>query len=111
MKHPEIKKRFEQILSEKGISARELAEKSGVNETSISQYVNGHHIPSNVSSGKMAEVLGVDPLWLMGYDVPVIRRNTAEIAHSDAAFLRKYMRLSQRDQKIIESMIDSMLGE
>lgn len=109
MKYPEISKRFEQILSQKGMTARELSEKSGVNETSISQYVNGRHVPSNVSSGKMAEILGVAPLWLMGYDVPMFPRKSEELAHTDMAMLTKYMRLAPRDQKIIDQMIDSML--
>lgn len=109
MKHPEIKKRFEQILNERNITARELACRSGVNETSISQYVNGRHAPSSISSSRMSEVLGVNSLWLMGYDVPMSPCSDAGIDHKDPAFLLKYIRLSPRDQKIIDQMIDSML--
>ena len=54
-------------MNDAGITQRELANKSGVNEASISQYVNGNHAPSNVSAGKMAAVLGVHPLYLMGF--------------------------------------------
>lgn len=53
------------------ISQRELAEKSGLKESSISQYVRGSHKPGNVSAGKLAKVLSVSPVWLMGFDVPM----------------------------------------
>ena len=109
MKYPEIKERFEQVLSKKGITARELAERSAVNETSISQYVNGHHKPSNISSGRMAEVLGVDPLWLMGYDVPMIPTGAAAAGLRDGALLAKINQLSDRDKKVVEQMVDSIL--
>lgn len=69
MKYQQIADRFYTILAKRQISPAELARKSGLNESSISQYVNGVHKPSNISSQKMAEVLKVNPLWLMGYDV------------------------------------------
>ncbi|MFR2169682.1 MAG: hypothetical protein ACLS54_03025 [Anaerostipes hadrus] len=37
----------------------------------MSQYLNGSHAPSNISSGKMAKILNVNPVWLMGFDVPM----------------------------------------
>ncbi|MBQ8559087.1 MAG: helix-turn-helix domain-containing protein [Tyzzerella sp.] len=51
---------------------QELANRSEVNKASISQYINGSHKPSNISAGKMASVLQVNPLWLMGFDVPMV---------------------------------------
>ena len=61
---------------------QELADKSGVSKNSISQYLSQRSIPSNISAGKMATVLGVNPMWLMGYDVPMIKENS----DSDAGF-------------------------
>lgn len=54
---------------------QELADKSGVSKNSISQYLSQRSIPSNISAGKMATVLGVNPMWLMGYDIPMNRTN------------------------------------
>jgi transcriptional regulator with XRE-family HTH domain len=51
------------------ISAQELADKSGVSKASISQYVNGSHKPSNISAPKLAKVLMVNAMWLMGFDI------------------------------------------
>lgn len=71
MKHPETARRLASALNQKNMIAQELADMSGVGKASISQYLNGAHKPSNISSAKMADVLDVDPLWLMGFDVPM----------------------------------------
>ena len=75
MKHENTAKRLKDALYNAGITQRELADKSGVKEASISQYINGSHKPSNISAGKMATVLGVNPVWLVGYDVPMLIDN------------------------------------
>lgn len=69
MKHKLTADRLNEALNEANMTAQELSKKSGVNKASISQYRHGTYKPSNISSGKMGEVLGVNPLWLMGYDV------------------------------------------
>jgi transcriptional regulator with XRE-family HTH domain len=71
MKNELTAKRLQIALSNKNMKPQELANKSGVSKASISQYINGSHAPSNLSSGKLAKVLNVSPLWLMGFDVPM----------------------------------------
>ncbi len=71
MKNEKTAKRLLLALSNANLKPQELADKSGVSKASISQYVNGSHAPSNLSSGKMAAILCVNPLWLMGFDVPM----------------------------------------
>ena len=71
MKHELTAKRLQLAMNNAGLSAQELSNQSKVAKASISQYVNGSHKPSNISSGKMASVLNVNPLWLMGFDVPM----------------------------------------
>ena len=70
MKHPLTAQRLKKALSDLNMKPQELADRSGVSKASISQYVNGSHAPSNISSGKMGKILSVNPLWLMGFDVP-----------------------------------------
>lgn len=70
MKHETTAMRLREALSDSGLSARELSENAGILESSVSHYVNGSHKPSNINAGKMADVLKVNPLWLMGFDVP-----------------------------------------
>ena len=70
MKYPITAQRLRAALNKKNMRAQELADKTEINKASISQYINGSHAPSNISAGKMAKVLSVSPLWLMGFDVP-----------------------------------------
>lgn len=109
MKNELTAKRLQLALLDMGISQQELAEKSGVSKASISQYVNGSHAPSNISSGKMGKVLNVEPMWLMGFDVAMRKEISSESAKNDMAFLEKFSLLNERDKKIVMSMIDSML--
>ena len=96
MKNEITAKRLVLALSNANMKARELADKSGVNKSSISQYVNGTHAPSNINAGKMAKVLGVNPVWLMGYDVPMNSDITTDEYYIDqeaakfAEFLRTH---------------------
>lgn len=78
MKNELTAKRLRLALSNKNMKPQELSDKSGVNKASVSQYVNGSHKPSNISAGKMADILDVDPLWLMGFDVPMKRQVSDE---------------------------------
>lgn len=71
MKNPITAQRLSLAISNNNIIPQELANASGVSKASISQYLNGSHAPSNISSGKMARVLNVNPLWLMGFDAPM----------------------------------------
>ena len=69
MKYEKTAKRLMKALSDNDMRAQDLANATGINKASISQYVNGSHAPSNISAGRMADVLDVSPLWLMGFDV------------------------------------------
>ena len=78
MKYPITALRLREALNDKRMKPQELADLSGVNKASISQYVNGSHSPGNISAGKMSEYLGVSPLWLMGFDVEKQQSNSIE---------------------------------
>lgn len=69
MKHGETAKRLRSALERKGMKQTELASRTGLSKASISQYLSGLYVPSNISAGKMADVLGVSPAWLMGFDI------------------------------------------
>ena len=70
MKHEIIAQRLKEAMSDKNMKAVELSAKSGVLKSSISQYINGSHSMSNKAAGAIGKVLGVNPVWLMGFEVP-----------------------------------------
>jgi transcriptional regulator with XRE-family HTH domain len=79
MKYKKTAHRLNKILNLRGMKPQELCNMSGVSKSSISHYINGSNTPSNLSAGKMAAVLGVDPLWLMGFDVNMEKENSTYI--------------------------------
>ena len=79
-------KRLRHALDINEMKQQELADKSGVSKNSISQYLNKRSIPSNISAGKMAKALGVNPMWLMGYDVPMLNENSGSDTKFDNVF-------------------------
>lgn len=120
MKNEITAKRLRLALDNTSMKPQELAEKSKVSKSSISQYVNGSHAPSNISAGKMGKVLGVEPLWLMGFDVSMKSENSspelasdifAEMYNSDLIkdvqfrrFMKYYINMSQADRDMLENM-------
>lgn len=70
MKYPIIAQRLKEAMADKDMKAHELADRSGVLRSSLSQYMNGTHSITNKKAGALAEVLGVNPVWLMGFDAP-----------------------------------------
>lgn len=57
-------------------SQQELAERCNIHKASVSQYVNGKNVPSNLTAKKICDPLGVNPAWLMGFDVPMFEPQT-----------------------------------
>ena len=70
MRYEITARRLREAMSDMGITQQELADKTQIGKSSISHYVNGNNEPGNKSAYKLAEVLNVNPAWLMGLDVP-----------------------------------------
>jgi len=51
-----------------GMSATEIADKIGISKQSVSAYLLGTRKPKRLALLSIAEILSVDPAWLMGYD-------------------------------------------
>ena len=66
-----IKDRLNEAMKLRGMNATELAQKSGLNKSSISRYLTGENVPRSIAIGKMSKALGVNPAWVLGYDVPM----------------------------------------
>ena len=75
-----IKERLNEALKIRGMTAAELAQKSGLQKSSVSRYLSGENVPRSLAIGKMAEALSVSPAWLLGYDLTM---EGEEIVHVD----------------------------
>ena len=72
MKYAENAKRLKEAMEKEKITQKELSARTGIRKSSLSQYMNGDHWPdNNLKVGQIANALGVNPAWLMGFDVPM----------------------------------------
>lgn len=73
-----FRNRLELAMSMAGITARELAAKTGFSESTISQYRSGYSRPRDTERVRiLADALDVSPSWLLGYD------ESASTAHNE----------------------------
>ena len=91
-----IKDRLNQAMQLRGITAAELAQKTGLNKSSVSRYLSGKAIPRSLAIGSMAKALNVSPAWVLGYDVPMEGEETQpqievhKLSKSNQALLMAY---------------------
>lgn len=60
--------RLSAIMADRKITQAELAQRSGIRASSISDYLKGKYAPKQDKIALIAKALSVDPAWLMGYD-------------------------------------------
>lgn len=63
--------RISKALSIRGMKQSDLCEKTNIPKSAISQYVSGSFEPKQDRLFLIAQALDVDPVWLMGFDVPM----------------------------------------
>lgn len=66
-----VSNRLKYAMNIRGIKQVELVEKTKIPKGSISQYVSGFAEPRSERIYLLAKALNVDPVWLMGMDVPM----------------------------------------
>ena len=64
-----IKDRLNEAMKLRGLNMTELADKSGLNKSTVSRYLAGTCIPRSPQIGRLAQALTVSPTWILGYDV------------------------------------------
>lgn len=63
--------RLSYAMTQRRMKQLDLANKTGLSKPRICQYVNGVYQPKPEAMMLLSEALGVNPQWLMGYDVPM----------------------------------------
>lgn len=64
----ELAERLNEAIKDKTTMTK-LADQIGMSKQAISAYTTGVRVPKRPVINALAEALGVNPLWLMGYDV------------------------------------------
>lgn len=58
--------RLAALLRERGLTQKELAERTGLTPAAVSRYMSGARMPREVVVAKIAKVLNVQPVDLLG---------------------------------------------
>ena len=66
-----FKNRFNEALSIRQMKPIELSERTGISESTISQYRSGYAKPKDDKLVSISNALRVNPVWLMGLNVPM----------------------------------------
>lgn len=104
--------RVKELIDTKcGGSQQKFADLCGISKISVSQYVNGVYAPGNVSAVKISRVFGVDPLWIMGEDVPMYKSTvnmTVEMTNYEECIFHKYRSLPPDKRKLVDDMVNAL---
>lgn len=63
--------RLEKALRIRNMKPVELHEKTSISESLLSKYLSGNAVARQRKISLIADTLNVNPIWLMGYDVPM----------------------------------------
>ena len=67
--------RLRMALDSRNMKATELSELTGINKSTISQYLSKEYEPKRDRLKLFAKILNVNEAWLTGYDVPMETNN------------------------------------
>ena len=111
LKKATFSERIQTALKMNGITQQELAERTNINKGNMSRYVNGNANPKIDKIELMANVLGIDGAWLMGYDVPMHSGNYEDFRIGlenscwSSVYERLYVNIDKLQNKINDSNI------
>lgn len=69
----EFKDRLRMAMRNSRLTQQELAERTGISKSSLSQYLSGYAKPMQDRIYSLAEALNVSEAWLIGFDAPMAR--------------------------------------
>lgn len=108
-------KRISKALTLKGMKQTELCALAKIPKGSLSLYVNDAYEPKQDRLYIMAEVLDVDPVWLMGYDVPMEREKKTpdkiQLSEGEEMLLDLFRRVPVESQQMVLDLIKAVLKQ
>ena len=96
-----FQQRFIQAKEQSGLRWIDIANRSGIDKASISQYKNGVHIPEPDALYHLAIALNVSMEWLTG----------AEISVSDSKLLNQYHQLNELGKSELIQFLDDLSSD
>ena len=96
------------------MSVTDFADLLGISKQSISAYINGTRTPKRLTISAMAQILSVNPAWLMGYNVDKYINdekksttyNVEELSGDEQYLLSRYRVLTDKGKDYIIQTVE-----
>ena len=107
--------RIKKALSVRNMRQSELCEKTKIPKSALSEYIKGVYEPKQDRVFAIATALNVDPVWLMGFDVPMeskgkkISPHEADLTEGERVMLELFRAIPEDQQPVVLAMIRAAL--
>ena len=111
----EFSKRFSQLVQDSNTDIPLLTKTLGIKSLStIYRYMNGSMSPKISTVKCIADLFEVNPIWLMGYDVPMNKENKVYSIfradnEADNEFFKGYKSLSEDEKQVLRNTLSIFL--
>lgn len=105
--------RLKKAMSINGITQTELANKSNIDKSLISNYLSGNYKAKQDKLTKLANVLNVSEPWLMGFDVPIseeLKEKEKEFVELELLFDKAKPHLSDDDKETMKFLMQKTIN-
>ena len=101
--------RLAKALAIRGMKQHELCEKTKIPKSAISQYLSGLFEPKQDRLYIIAQALDVDPVWLMGFDVPMEKEKESSpseptLTEGEQILLNLFRQIPEDQQRVFLEM-------
>ena len=104
-----ISERLREGMNLRGLKQVDIIEMTGINKGALSSYLSGKYKPKQDNIYLLAKALDVNEAWLMGYDVPIERKEffSLQVSKKEKDLLKKFTVLNTSGQdKAIDYVSD-----
>lgn len=107
-------KRIRKALSARNMTQSELCRRTKIATSAMSEYIKGLYDPKQDKIYIMAQELDVDPVWLMGFDVPMEKEQKKFSPHDpltegEKVMLELFRQIPEDQQPMVLAMIRAAL--
>jgi transcriptional regulator with XRE-family HTH domain len=109
--------RIKRALTIRNMTQSELCRRTKIATSAMSEYIKGLYEPKQDKVLIMSEALNVDPVWLMGFDIPMEKEDKKsssdelQLTEGEKAFIRLLRRVPAAEQPIVIERILSALDD
>lgn len=103
------RQRLQEMMQILSLKQSDIVSRTGINKSGLSNYIHGTREPRQDQISKIADPYGINPAWLMGYDVPMFIEEPLNIIaglSDDEEFLVNILRNgTDNEKKLLVDMV------